>query len=562
MSTKYNVLARALRASASFAFLFVVAAMAMARSVASQLATRPNRPFHLFKIEGLSTESFARTVAGCGDVDGDGAPDWIVGAPFSSANGAQSGRALVVSGRTGLTIFEVRGSAFEQLGWSVTGVGDVDRDGHADFAITSLVTGVVRVWSGRTLRVLSVLKGDAAEERVGWSIAGLGDCDGDGTPDFAYSSLTGTGTYVGQVRVVSAKDGRLLWSVRDTTATGLGDVVARAGDLDRDGYADVLVRSMADASGNGNRPLVVLHSGKTGRAIHTWTGGDSSFGTSVATCGDVDRDGVDDIVIGSPRSGAHLEGQVALQSGMTGKSLWVTTGTNPFEAFGAAVAAAGDVDRDGVPDVVVGAPGHDESRFVDVGRAQVLSGVDGRVIETFLGRRTKGAFGSSIANLSDVNGDGTADFVVGAPTDGSSYRDAEGFVGARAQVLSPNRLSLVTDVHWVDANERWRTMDLDAGTANAGKVWLLLGSLTGTGPTRLPWFDLPLTFDAYTSLLLASPNTLLPSVGILDASGRASSDVFHPMWPSTAYHAFVVLDFQNVRICCPSVAVPTSVRVP
>ncbi|MCB9883230.1 MAG: VCBS repeat-containing protein [Planctomycetes bacterium] len=539
-----------------------IAAMTTARIAASQLAARPNRPFHLFKIDGLPAESFARSIAGCGDVDRDGAPDWIVGAPFSSENGVQSGRALVVSGRTGLTIFEVKGSAFEQLGWSVCGVGDVDRDGHGDFAIASLVTGVVRVWSGRTRSVLTVLTGDAAEERVGWSIAGVGDCDGDGTPDIAYSSLTGSGTYIGKVRVVSAKDGRSLWSIGDTTATGLGDVVVSAGDLDRDGYADVLVRSMADASGNGNRPLVVLRSGKTGHAIHTWTGGDSSFGASVANCGDVDRDGADDIVIGSPRGGASFEGRVTVQSGKSGKALWSATGTAAFEEFGAAVAAAGDVDRDGIPDVVVGAPGHDESKYLDVGLARVLSGVDGRVIETFLGRRTKGAFGASIASLGDVNGDGMSDFVVGAPTDGSSYRDAEGYIGARAQVLSPKRLSLVTDCHWVDANDRWRTMDLDAGTANAGKVWLLLGSLTSTGPTKLPWFDLPLTFDAYTSLLLASPNTVLPSVGILDAAGRASSDVFHPLWPSTAYHAFVVLDFQSVTICCPSVAVPTSVRVP
>lgn len=538
-----------------------VAAVAtfLASMSTAQLPLRPNQGYNLFELEAVPTSSFGRQVAGCGDVDADGCPDWLIGAPFDATAGTQSGRAVVVSGRTGLEIHRLDGSPFSQLGWSIMGLGDLDQDGHADFAVTALVSGVIRIYSGKRGGVLREVSGDANEERFGWSLACLGDWDGDGATDFACSSQSGNYPYTGRVRVVSARDGRLLFQMDDPAVHGLGSTLAAAGDVDRDGYADLLVRSQCDASGNANRPLVSVISGRSGVLLRTLVGGEASFGTCVVGAFDLDKDGYDDVAVGSPRGSAQFEGRFEIYSGRTGQLLLAAAGATPFEDFGTSIACLGDIDEDGSVDFVVGAPSRAVDRFLAVGRTCLLSGRDGRVLREYWGRRTKGHFGSSVAAAEDLNGDHAPDFVVGAPSDGSTYRDAEGFIGGRVQALSSAALSLSSDGHVFDSPQRTRRIDFDAGVANAGKAWLLLGSLSGVGPTRVLGFDLPLSIDAYTSFLLSAPNSVLPTVGILDAAGRDTRTLHAPAWPTTAFHAFVVLDFQSLTICCPSVAIPMTV---
>ena len=139
--------------------------------------------------------------------------------------------------------------------------------------------------------------------------------------------------------------------------------------------------------------------------IHEWDGeaADDQFGWIARDIGDVDGDGADDIVTSAPSrsaGGAKNAGEVYVYSGKSGKRLWAAAG-RAGEQLGLGVEAASDVDKDGVPDVVAGAPGGD--------RAYLYSGRDGRVIRVLEAPQKGSGFGRHVADAGDVNGDGYAD---------------------------------------------------------------------------------------------------------------------------------------------------------
>jgi hypothetical protein len=141
-----------------------------------------------------------------------------------------------------------------------------------------------------------------------------------------------------------------------------------------------------------------------------------NFGYSVATGCDVNDDGRDDLIIGAPfndEAGA-LAGKVFVYSGFDNSLLWSRTGAAASDRFGWAVRCAGDIDADGFADVVVGAPYHDTGG-TDTGRAYVLDGQNGDILRTVTGQTDGELFGSSVTSVGDMNNDGKDDFAVGAP---------------------------------------------------------------------------------------------------------------------------------------------------
>src|SRR5262245_24846145 len=161
------------------------------------------------------------------------------------------------------------------------------------------------------------------------------------------------------------------------------------------------------SSASAQDPLV----GKTGSADG------NRFGSAIATIGDVDNDGVDDVLVGEPNytvATSTEAGHITVYSGRTGAVIRTDTGFFGREHLGTCVARAGDIDGDGVDEYLVGDPG-----FVqDAGAVYIYNGKTGA--RYYYSSLVSGTHeGDSVAGLGDVDGDGVPDFVVGAPKDGS-----------------------------------------------------------------------------------------------------------------------------------------------
>ncbi|MEE9129588.1 MAG: integrin alpha [Phycisphaerales bacterium] len=162
-------------------------------------------------------------------------------------------------------------------------------------------------------------------------------------------------------------------------------------------------------------------------AIHTFAGENAgdTFGWVSENTGDIDKDGVDDLIVSAIGFGAN-HGRVYVYSGATGDLLFPPiTGSVAGWQLGSSVGAAGDVNNDGTLDVIVGATG------VGAGRAFVYSGVDGSVLRTFLGDVSGDLFGYAVTGIGDINRDGCADLLVTA-----IQHDAAGTNSGRAYVYS------------------------------------------------------------------------------------------------------------------------------
>ena len=148
---------------------------------------------------------------------------------------------------------------------------------------------------------------------------------------------------------------------------------------------------------------------------------EDNFGTSVSGAGDVNGDGFADLIVGAwldDNNGTN-NGSAQVFSGADGSVLYTFNGSSIGDSFGFSVSGAGDVDGDGFADLIVGAP-NDNNNGQTSGSARVLSGSDGSVLYNFDGDSAEDFFGISVSGAGDVNGDGLADFIVGAVAGGAN----------------------------------------------------------------------------------------------------------------------------------------------
>jgi hypothetical protein len=373
-----------------------------------------------------ATERLGSALAGAGDVDGDLVPDRIAG---SWAFGAGAGRARVFSGADGSTLFVFTGqNPAEYLGCGVDAAGDVNGDGHGDLLVAAygdgtngVESGAVWILSGADGTVLRALHGNAALERFGVSVARAGDVNGDLVPDVIVgaSGATPSGFDSGRAAVFSGADGSLLDDFPGQAANeNAGHAVAGVGDVNGDGRADVAIGAWGARPQGINSGTVRVHSGLDGSLLHVFDGGGVGDyqGWAVAAAGDVDGDGFDDVAVGAPMcDAAGLDaGRVTVYSGFDGATRWIVDGPAPEGRFGWALAAAGDTNGDGVPDLVAGAPLLDLGGG-RLGGAAVISGSDGSLLEVLPGEALFDSFGWAVGGPGDVNGDGFDDVLVGAP---------------------------------------------------------------------------------------------------------------------------------------------------
>ncbi len=307
----------------------------------------------LYEVLGTVTSGFGVSVSDAGDVNADGAPDLILG----GMNGS-TGYAQVVSGLTGTVIYTFQtGGSFDGFGISVSGAGDVDNDGYDDVIVGGFSSATV--FSGLTGQTLfTVTLGGFTIQ--GLAVAAAGDVDNDGFDDVLVgdeSAATGPGVFSGGVvRLYAGPSGATLRTVGGATFEFLGHSVAGLGDVNGDGVRDFIAGGPQAASSTG---LARIYSGQTGGVIRTSSSPLASlqFGSAVANARDANGDGVDDVIVSGIGGGpnANFPGVVVVQSGLTGATLATVTG-NPFDRLGYGVSSAGDLTADGAPEIILGAP--------------------------------------------------------------------------------------------------------------------------------------------------------------------------------------------------------------
>ena len=316
---------------------------------------------------------------------------------------------------------------FSYLGRSVDGAGDVNGDGYDDVILGapgySNSTGRAYVFegsaSGLATAAATVLTGGFALDALGDTVAGVGDVNGDGYDDVVVS-VPGSASWTGRVDVFLGSAAGL--STRAQTILEgdgkAGYALAGAGDVNGDGYDDVVV----GAVGVGRAFLYPGSAAGLATAPIVLSGG-AGFGTAVAGAGDIDGDGYDDVIIGAP-AGEGSSGRVYVFMGSSEGILTIAAATltvnglNP--SFGQTLAGGGDVNHDGFADVVVGAPSFSSTS----GRVYVYTGGAGGlapIAATVLTGSAGSGFGSSVDAVGDADGDGYSDLIVGATGAGHAY---------------------------------------------------------------------------------------------------------------------------------------------
>ena len=193
----------------------------------------------------------------------------------------------------------------------------------------------------------------------------------------------------------------------DASSGFFGWAVAELQDVDGDGATDFILSDPARATGG----LAAVYSGATGENL--WTverAAPNLYGYSIADAGDTNRDGTNDVLVGD----IFGNGAAELLSGVDGSLLHRFDGAAPGDRMGTAVSSAGDVDGDGAADLLVGAGGTDTANGIDSGRVHVFSGDDFSLIRAIDGPAPGEAFGSGLDLAGDLDGDGDRDFVIGA----------------------------------------------------------------------------------------------------------------------------------------------------
>lgn len=303
--------------------------------------------------------------------------------------------------------------------------GDINGDGYSDIIVGSAGgAGSVWIYSGANGSILQQYEGSLGGDLLGYSVAFAGDVNDDGFGDFIIGApgYDNENTDAGAAYVYSGEDWTLLWQWTGPNAFDeLGSAVDGAGDINNDGFDDVIV-GVPGIQGIG-AGRVYIYSGQTGAVLDSVTEvqGGANLGAAVANLGDINFDGRNDIAIGAPgydNGGDIDEGKVVVRSPNTQSNLFTMFGTTPGEKFGASVDGAGDWDNNGRRDIVVGSPTYPVPG-ADAGRVSVHSGATGTRLVNFTSGAAGYRLGTSVTGLEDSDGDGFSEIAAGAPADNS-----------------------------------------------------------------------------------------------------------------------------------------------
>ncbi len=418
-------------------------------------------------VSGQAGAALGLALATAGDINSDGCDDVIVGGYGYDNGQTDEGRVWVYHGTaSGLSPGAAWTAESNQsgacFGYAVATAGDVNADGYDDVIVGAYLydgstsdVGAACVWLGSSIGLGPsgtpsnadwVGQGSQRDSHYGWTVSLAGDVNGDGYGDV----IVGAPQYDNG----EANEGRAFlylgrstglastpaWQWEpDEPAAQFGSSVATAGDYNGDGYADVIAGAPAldPLYGPSDAGCALIFAGsQIGLSPDPWkriageqTG--SGFGRVVATAGDMNGDGLSDVIIGAPTYGGS-DGKATVYRGWwqtpltNGPPSWTAEGNQAECYFGVTLAAAGDINGDGYGDVIVGAPLYDSGQ-TDEGSVFVYLGSDDGIEGAYhwrgQGDQEGAQFGAAVAAAGDVNGDGFDDVIIGVPYYDSGQTD-------------------------------------------------------------------------------------------------------------------------------------------
>ena len=548
---------------------------------------------------------FAMTVAGAGDVNGDGLSDIMVGAPLFDNGETDEGRVYIYQGRyhnvpntTANRILEPN-LANAHFGEAIATAWDINGDGYDDIIIGAPRygndQGYVYIYYGSntgTKESPDNIIGGPDDSHFGTSVSGAGDVNGDGYSDIIvgapyYPNGEASGlawiNYGGPSGIMG--DGLSLYG--DQSSSYFGFSVSTAGDVNGDGYSDVIIGAPYYDNGQTEEGRAYVYYGSHNgvSSISPWIvesdQASSCLGLSVSTAGDVNGDGFSDVIIGAPYydNGNTNEGAAFIYPGsvigLFKTPIAILDEANQDNAmFGYSLAGAGDVNGDGFADVIVGAYLHDNTQLKSTSRP-IINRTDAGSAYIYLGSpsgpsntsdwsghylQAYGYFGRCVAGAGDVNGDGFADVIIGASgyvssTErlGRAYLYLGG--GGNGRLTNPKQQRVGTRVSLLGKTNNnsftiFNIMFSPFGRGKANQEWeykIFRTPLDGTD-TYLPpgWIDMTSGSVSFTHT-----NALYPENTLIHWRVRVIYDPVtlpyqpHGPWITVPWNGWQEADFRN-----------------
>lgn len=388
-----------------------------------------------------ATEATGTAIVRIHDFDFDGTADLVVGAPgFDCGVLTNCGAARIVSGADGSTLATATGgSALERFGAALAAIDDVNADGVPDVAVGAPgfgganPTGAIRILSGASFAVIGIVVGPTPGSRIGERVLRLADQTGDGKAEIASGGRGASPNGIsgaGSVYVFDSSTGAIAKQFDGASAfEAFGTDVATIRDITGDLREELVIGSPGDDpfGNNGAGSITVIDpvSGIVLRVVFGLNANDG-LGSTCAGLDDLDADGFPDLLGGAPGAtvaGLSLAGSAIVFSFVSGAVITRVDGQAANDMSGRVVARLSDLDRDGVMDYAIGSPSWSLPGKPSAGRISVFSGKTKTLLYRFDGASAGAEFGGFIGPLGDLNGDARQDFAIGWPAQDTPFAD-------------------------------------------------------------------------------------------------------------------------------------------